>query len=449
MATIRTRKVSDLIKREIATILMQGGLRDPRLGSVTITDVTTSSDLKYAKVYFSVYEEGIPVEQTTGKILNGATKYFRLQLGKRLSLRFVPELTFIEDHSVQYGIKMEKMIESLNIKKQVVNSGLDAMSDFIDGHDDFLLVSHQDPDGDTIGSVIALHLALQKKGKKSSMYCPSKIPETYTFLFDSDQEYRFLSDKELKEEYGVVVLVDMNQIERSGDFLEENIKYEKLAIIDHHITETNTKYESALVDFESAATGMLVHKLIKKLEVPLDSAMARALYVAVVTDTGGFRYSSTSKDVFLSSSELIDHGIDPWEITQNLYESHPPERIQFLGSVLKTLDVNIALGYASITISQEMFKEQGITYEDTEYYDGFINFPRSIKGVEAAVQFKEMPGDVVKISMRSKGRVDVSTIATFFGGGGHKNAAGCRINEPLEKAKKLLVDKLEESLEKS
>lgn len=447
MASIRTQRVSDLVKQEVASLINNGKLRDPRLGYITITDVETSSDLKYCKIYFTVFDDDESVSSRTSQILNRSVRFLRLNLGKVLGLRFVPHLKFILDNSMQYGLKMDKLIDALQIKKQVESTTAAQFTKFLQTNDSFLILSHEDPDGDTIGSAIALHLALKQLGKVSELFCPSRIPEMFQFLLDEEGVCYQSADK-LQKTYDAAILVDLNQIERAGNLEDLGFRFDTLAIIDHHISETNTRYDIAFTNFTAAATGILVYQLLKNLNTTLDEHIAKALYVSIVTDTGSFRYSSTSKETFLMAADLISYGIKPWEITENLYESHPRERIEFLSSVLSTLEMNEAFKYASITISQEIFKKHNVSTQQPEVYDGFINFPRSIKGIEVAIQFKEMESGATKISIRSKGTIDVSGFASYYGGGGHKNAAGCLIKEPLAKAKQLFISHLEENIER-
>jgi len=447
MTSIRVQKVSDLVKREIASIFSRGIFKDPRIELVTITDVIASPDLKHMKIYFSVLEENKQIIKNTSNILNKSKAFFKRILAKNLYLKYIPELLFIHDNSCLYGQKMEKIIKDLNIKKPLQSCSKEELANYFKHRDDFLIVSHIDPDGDAIGSAIALHIGLKKIGKKSDLYCCSKIPATFSFLLDRTNT-SFNIELKPETKYDVAVLIDMNQIERAGEEFSIQKPYKQLSIIDHHLNDTGTNYDIAYSKNDSAATGMLIYDLLTELNIEITKEIAEALFVAIVTDTGCFRYESTSEQVFLTVAKLMSAGVNPWDITQNLYESHPLKRIEFLALTLKTLEYNPQYKYAYISITQEMFKSVGVTNEQADIYDGFINFPRSIKDVDIAIQFKELSKDKTKISLRSKGQVDVSTPGVYFGGGGHKNAAGCVISSPLKQAQNQLLEYLEAYLDR-
>lgn len=444
MSAIRPRRVSDLVRSEVASIILNGEIRDPRIGFVSIIDVTTSSDLSFCKIYFSVMTESQEAIDLQVKVLNKAKKFIRLLLGKRLKLRVVPEIVFIHDGSIAYGNKMDKLIDELDIAKQVTSASEEDFVTFLHQNDRFLLVSHVDPDGDTLGSAIGLQRLLGKLGKEAALYCPSTIPDSYKFLLADGTH--FLSDEELQSHYGCVIILDMNQKERAGGFLTENVTWDTFAIIDHHLSPTTTAYNSAYVDATSGATGLLIYRLAKKLDVELDAVGANALYTAIITDTGGFRYESTTEEIFLAAAGLVRLGARPWDLARSLYENHPRKRMEFLSEALNSLEINDDHGYASISLPQTMFEKHGVTVDQAEFYDGFINFPRSIRGVEIAIQFREIDATTTKASFRSAGSVDVSGIAMVFGGGGHHNAAGCTLNTTFDEAKARIVAQVEKAL---
>jgi phosphoesterase RecJ-like protein len=195
--------------------------------------------------------------------------------------------------------------------------------------------------------------------------------------------------------------------------------------LDHHIT-TEPFGDLNYVDPEAASVGVLAYKIIQGLGHPLSRDAAECIYASILADTGCFRYSSTDPECLRIAAELLERGVDPWEMTVRVYEQQPLARMKLLAEVLNTLEVAPGGKLATITITREMVARTGTHLDLT---DGFINYARSIDGVEVAASFRE-PEDGSRswrVSFRSRGNVDVSAIAQKFGGGGHKNAAGCAI----------------------
>ncbi|MBI5056205.1 MAG: bifunctional oligoribonuclease/PAP phosphatase NrnA [Nitrospirae bacterium] len=296
----------------------------------------------------------------------------------------------------------------------------------------FILVGHINPEGDAIGSVLALALGLKQMGKKE-IYALSKdgVPEILKFLPSA----KSIKQTQPKKEVDVLCIVDCNTLDRTG-FKE--LKAKKTVIIDHHIppddaerSELYKKLSASVIDPGAAATGILIYKLLTALKITIDKNIATNLYTALLVDTGGFRYSNTSPESLRIACHLIQAGAQPWSIAKELFESIPFKSMKLLGLSLATIDTKD--GIAWITTTADMFKKTGTTAEDSE---DFVDFPRKVKGIEAAVFFREDDKDVFKLSLRSKGRVNVEKIAKSFGGGGHFAAAGCRIKGPLKEVQK-------------
>jgi len=292
----------------------------------------------------------------------------------------------------------------------------------------FLIVCHINPEGDAIGSILALALGLKKIGKKE-VYILSKdgVPETLKFLPSSKR----IKQNPPKKIFDVLCIVDCNTLERTG-FKE--LKAKQTIIIDHHIrpddagnSELYRKLSASVIDPEAAAAGVLIYGLLTALKIPIDKNMAVNLYTAILVDTGGFHYSNVSSESLNIASHLVEAGARPWDITKELYESVPYKRMELLGLSLSTLGSNGSTAWMSTTA--DMFKKTCTTAGDTE---DFVEFPRKIKGIEAAMFFREDKNDFIKISLRSKGSVNVERIAKSFGGGGHAAAAGCRIKGTLQ-----------------
>ena len=195
----------------------------------------------------------------------------------------------------------------------------------------------------------------------------------------------------------------------------------KFINIDHHL-HCERFGAINLIDSGAAATGALIHRIIKAAGHTVDYDVALCIYTAVITDTGSFRYSNANPEAFAIAGEMVACGVNTWFVAERLYESQPRKRLELLALALATLTMSPRGDVACITVTLEMYRKTGT---DAELTDGFVNYPRSIRGVEVAVFFREIQPDLYKVGFRSKGKVDVSALSAEFGGGGHHNAAGC------------------------
>ncbi len=287
----------------------------------------------------------------------------------------------------------------------------------------FLIVGHINPEGDSIGSTLALALGLKKLGKKDvRVLSRDRVPESLKFLPSSKTIKQTLPRKK----YDVVILVDCNEIKRTG-FESFNTKH--TVVIDHHIipadaakSEFYTSLAASLIDPNAAAAGLLIYKVLNALKVAIDKNIATNLYTAILTDTGGFRYSNASAESLRAASVLVEAGAKPWDITKEVYENVPYKSLKLLGLTLSTLELKD--GIAWINTSNSMLNKTGTTPEDCE---DFVNYPRKVKDAEVAVFFRQDGNNNYKLSLRSKGKVDVQKVAMSFGGGGHAAAAGCKV----------------------
>ncbi len=309
-----------------------------------------------------------------------------------------------------------------------------------------LVASHENPDGDALGSMIGLGLGLEQLGKEVILYNKDGVPEILEFLPCSDKVRDSLSDVE--GTFDIAFAVDCTGINRVGKEFEEFVRLGRcgrVIIVDHHQTNSSCA-DLYLLDPNSSSTGMIIYSLLKSFPVGITGPIAKNLYTTIVGDTGSFRYSNTNPDTFRVAAELVEQGADPSEISEALFESEPLRKLKLLGLVLPTLDVTENKRIASVVVEKSMFEQTGTSREDTE---GIINIPRSLKGIEVAVLFREENGgngSAWKISFRSKGKVDVAKIAETYGGGGHKKAAGCSIPGSLSDVKKKVFNSVREVL---
>jgi len=287
----------------------------------------------------------------------------------------------------------------------------------------FLIVSHVNPDGDAIGSIIALAIGLKKMGKYVYILNKDPVPDILKFLPHSD----LINTKVPSKNFDVLLITDCNSLERTG------FKYlpaKATAVIDHHLTIKKNKKYTYLVTPKASSTGELVYKLFKILRIPIDREIAVNLYTAIFTDTGGFRFSNTNIESLNIASDLIKAGANTWEIAKEVYENIPLNCLRLLTLTLLTLEKRGKT--ASVTVTQSMFRKTNTSAQHTE---NFADYPRKIKGIEVGVLFREEGKNLYKVSLRSKGAVNVAYIARTFGGGGHASAAGCTLEGNLAEVK--------------
>ncbi len=286
----------------------------------------------------------------------------------------------------------------------------------------FLVCAHASPDGDAIGATLGLMLGLEKLGKQVVAYNADGVPDTFRFLPGAD---RVLTDLEDQPDFDAVFVLDAGDLSRTGDPVAERAPV--LINIDHH--PGSDFGDICYLDTEAAATAVLIYRLLKACDLTLDLDIALPLYTGLLSDTGSFRYANSNPEAFAVGGQLVELGIDPWQVASALYESQPPERMRLLSQVLATLYIAPDGKHASVSMSLEMLEETGALPEHT---DGFVNYPRAVSGVEVAVFFRQVETEKVKIGFRSRGNIDVGGLAKKLGGGGHKNAAGAHIDGTLD-----------------
>lgn len=312
----------------------------------------------------------------------------------------------------------------------------------IDSYSRVIIATHEIPDGDCIGSALALASALQQKGMVVQVANKEPIPPIYTFLAGSDQ---VLLPASLSTDHELAILVDCSDLQRLGfDLYAQCPHLTKVINIDHHIS--NTYFADVnIVDPNASATGEIIFNLITASSIKITPAIATALYTAIVTDTGSFQYENTKPYTLRSAASLMESGADLAGIRANIWENRPLTSIKVLSRALNNLATAadgqlawIALSYAEIT-------DLGA---DNEHMEGLVNYPRSIAGVEVGLFFKETEPDHIKVGFRSKQHVDVNLLAQQFNGGGHRRAAGCTIKAPMDRAINMVVSAAKDMLSK-
>jgi phosphoesterase RecJ-like protein len=309
--------------------------------------------------------------------------------------------------------------------------------------DKVLLTTHTRPDGDACGCMAALFETLTSLGKNVKILLLSELPAWYEFLFEQKPE--ILSEK-TKIDSDLIVIVDTdtyNQLPKFDEYLKQSDK--PVLVIDHHATGGNVG-DVRLVDSSAAATALIVFDLLKYADWPITKKTAKALFVAISTDTGWFQFDNTDSRALGVCAELTEAGISPSQLYRDLYQNFSPQRFKLMIAMLNTLELHLDGRLATQHLSQADFKKTGAKHSDTE---NLIDECRRISSVEAAALFVELADGRVRVSLRSRGTIDVCKIATKFGGGGHTMAAGAYLPGPLENAKKLIFDAVAEQFDQS
>lgn len=304
----------------------------------------------------------------------------------------------------------------------------------------FLLSSHVNPEGDALGSLIAMHNLLKKIGKKVTIVCDDKPPKMYGFLLKSIKIYA----KKLKSlDYDAAIIVDCPEMARIGRACANILKDKPIINIDHHVSN---KYfgDINFVDANACSVGEIIYGIFKKMRVGIDRQSAVALYTAIMTDTGSFRYENTTPKCMNIAGELLKYGIKPQKLSEMIYETSNFPEMRLLGLSLSQMRRTKDGDICWIMATKEMIKRASAQKCTTER---FINFPRSIEGAKVAIFFKQAhkPG-YVKVSFRSKVNVDVNKIARHFGGGGHRAASGCEIKGSMRKAEKMVLSEVKKAI---
>jgi phosphoesterase RecJ-like protein len=302
----------------------------------------------------------------------------------------------------------------------------------IDNGQDFFITTHIDPDGDAIGSVFSMYWVLRSLGKNVTVYLKDQVPYRYEFLPGPER----ISHAIPEGVYDAAFVLDCGELARIGEGYENLKKTETIISIDHHNTNEGFGRINVL-DIDASSTGEILYGLYKYLRVPLSYEMAVNIYTAIVTDTGSFRYENTGSKAFLICEKMLRLGVKPAQVSGMVNGNHPRERFLLLGHVLCTLrtfdEDRVAMAY----VTEEMFED---THSTREYTDGFAEIIREVRGVEVAILLRQVSDRRYKISMRSRGTVDVADICGLFGGGGHKNAAGCHIDGSLDEVQTKLME---------
>ncbi len=306
----------------------------------------------------------------------------------------------------------------------------------IESHNHFIIVSHMRPDGDAIGSTLALGLMLQGLGKKVQMWNADGVPQRFSFLHGADQVQPVPSA--LPEGVDAFVCVDSGNLNRIDDQAVKLFHEAPFTInIDHHAT--NSRYADLnVVDGDAAACGLVLYHFFRHIGTELTLPIAEALYVSISTDTGSFQYSSTTPAIMRIAADLLEKGIDAGRISRRVYHEMPLSAFTVKRDVLNRMVVDHDAAIVHYSLSAARKEELGLKLEDTK---DLVDIIRVLQGTKTAAVFEEVGGGLIRVSLRSKDpQIDVSQIALQFGGGGHSLAAGIRMRGGLEECRGKVLD---------
>jgi phosphoesterase RecJ-like protein len=317
-----------------------------------------------------------------------------------------------------------------------------ALHEFIARHRTFLLTTHVNPDGDAIGSEVACARWLTSLGKTVRVLNDSVTPTAFLFL----TEYVTVEvwESELAEqrfaECDALIVLDTSNRQRIGRLAPLIDRHAiAVAVVDHHVSHAHGFGQVNVVEPEVAATGELIYDLMRETGSPIDRESAEALYVALMTDTGSFRYSNTDAGAHRMAAELVGMGIDPEVIHARVHTHASAGRLRFFGEALSALELLEGGRLAVLEVSPEQFQRHGLIGADTE---GLVDMPRSIAGVEVVALISEVEPGKVKVSLRSTGRVAIDQVCGRLGGGGHPHAAGVLLRGTRAQARERLLPEL-------
>jgi bifunctional oligoribonuclease and PAP phosphatase NrnA len=302
-----------------------------------------------------------------------------------------------------------------------------------------LVASHANPDGDALGSLIAMGLSLKALDKSVTLYNESPVPAVYRFLPKIDLvEHRFGS----ADEYDTAVILDCGDLDRIGEAASAVSRVPLMINIDHHVTNTGFGHYQ-YIDTSASATAEILYRLIKKMGVPFNKDIATLIYTGILTDTGSFRFSNTNLAAFTICEEMVDIGVEPYNIAKYVYGTYSLGRLKLLNLALDSIELSKNGKLSMMTLKKHMFSETNTHPEDV---DGMINYAKRIEDVKVAVLIQEdLNGadhrshpSLYHVSLRSDGTVDVAKIAANLGGGGHFSAAGFSTESTLEELKSKL-----------
>jgi bifunctional oligoribonuclease and PAP phosphatase NrnA len=434
----RGQRVGELLRQEIAGMLTKG-LKDPRIGFVSVMSVEMSKDLHYATVNVSLY--GSEKERKSSLIaLQNSAGWVRREIGRNVRLRFTPEIRFRTDATLDNVYALEKVFDEIREEREgepMIRIDLPAVLEELKSSNSFLITSHVSPDGDAVGSMLALRHLLVALGKRDiTCMLSDPIPKVYTTL-PGASEIKAPSAK--IPDYDLAVVVDVARFDRVGAVAQHIPADKKVLIIDHHL-EDNPDGTSGFIDASYAATGEIMVELFNEAAKSMSPEAARCAYVAQVTDTGGYRYSNTNARSHRIAATLLDAGVEHAEICADVFERTSRAKISLLRLMLDRMTFRCDGRIATSYVSTKDVEDAGGKKEDL---NGLVNFLRNIDGVVTGILFNGVDESTTKASVRADKTFNAAEFLKEFGGGGHAAAAGVTMEEPLKSAMERVLTRMD------
>ncbi len=312
-------------------------------------------------------------------------------------------------------------------------------------YNNFLIAAHTSPEGDALGAQLGFYNLIKKLGKQATMVSDDQLPYGYAFL-PGVRQIRRLGRKLKFIKFDCLVILDCADLKRAGRVYKLNRDNRPILNIDHHISNHNFG-DVNWVNAQASSCSEMIYRIYKRLHLSLDKATALALYTGIMTDTGSFRYSNTSSATLRSAAELLEFGVNVAQVYRYAYENIPPKQVKLLLKILSKVKLLANGKIAAFWIDSSLPGQEKSALDLT---DQVLSFGRSIQGVEVVVLFKPNRGvsSQFRVNLRSQGGADVNKIASFFGGGGHKTAAGCNLSGKISLVSDKVITKIRQSLKK-
>ncbi len=423
MPTRRQLRVNNLLQEEISQII-RTEVHDPDIGFVTITDVDVLADLKQAHIYISVMGDENQVHDTMGALIR-ARSAIRSELGKRIRLKYIPQLVFELDETARHAQRIETLISKFESELQQPDHdfapAVAQIAQLLTQQRPTAIFIHCHPDGDALGSGLALSLALQQQEQFVPVVCADSLPARYQFLPATDR-----LTTQVPADFEVAVILDSADHRQLGAVAEVLDQAQTVVWIDHHHTNQGGT-DLGYLDPSASATALLVRPIIEAIGATMTADMATCLYTGLASDTGFFTFENTTAQALEAGAQLIREGADPHGIAQAVSKHHKLSALRLQGQALASLNsaADGRIVYAQLTPGD--FHATRAESEDTE---GIIDLLKTVRSSEVQVLFKAATHNCWRISLRSS-LIDVAAIAQKFGGGGHIAAAGCTMTGSL------------------
>jgi phosphoesterase RecJ-like protein len=313
---------------------------------------------------------------------------------------------------------------------------LSQVVELIESKNRFMITAHVRPDGDSLGSSLALYWILKALEKDPVVIMRDQVPQAYRSLSGAGEVQVM---PEIVERFDGAFVIECSDIARPGLI---GLEHQNVVNIDHHST-TALFGTINWIDSTASAVGEMIYNLCKALGVTPTKEIATCVYTALLTDTGSFHFSNTTERTFKIASELVRRGVEPARVSQALFYSHPYSKMKLLGLALSGLDRDESGKIAWVQVSLDDMEQADANEEDA---DGIVNYALSVGEVETVAFFKEVAPELFRVSLRSKGKINVARVAERFGGGGHKNASGCTLTGPYDEVRAEVVERLREAV---